>query len=85
MSLPIVDTPLATRPALPPSREAGWNPALEPALFRTAGDEALVARLRLPRALVVTTGQQPGLFTGPSYAVSKALSARALSLVLERA
>lgn len=84
MSLPIVDTPLAAGVPLPAPREASWNPALEPALFRTPGDEPLVARLRLPRALVVTTGQQPGLFTGPSYAVSKALSARALSLALQQ-
>lgn len=84
MSLPIVDTPLAASPTLPAERDARWNSALTPALFRSPGDDALVARLGLPRALVVTTGQQPGLFSGPSYAISKALSARALSLVLER-
>src|SRR3970282_743622 len=43
----------------------------------------ILARLREPGALVVTTGQQPGLFTGPSYSISKALSARALARILE--
>jgi bacillithiol biosynthesis cysteine-adding enzyme BshC len=84
MSFPIADTPLAGRVAVPPLRRETWNPALEPALIRAPGDAALRARLRLPGALLVTTGQQPGLFTGPSYAVTKALSARALSAALER-
>ncbi|HEX9165101.1 MAG TPA: bacillithiol biosynthesis cysteine-adding enzyme BshC, partial [Gemmatimonadales bacterium] len=44
--------------------------------------EAL-SRLRRPDALVVTTGQQPGLFTGPLYSVFKALSAAALARQLE--
>ena len=84
MSIPIVDTPLPAAVSLPPLREAAWNPALEPALFRSPGDEPVLERLRRPGALVVTTGQQPGLFTGPSYSVTKALSARALALSLER-
>src|SRR6185295_4937060 len=68
----------------PDLRDGGWNEALTPALIQAPGLDAILARLRKPGALVVTTGQQPGLFTGPAYAVSKALSARALALVLER-
>ena len=41
-------------------------------------------RLRQPGALAVTSGQQPGLFTGPLYTVHKALSTAALARVLER-
>lgn len=41
-------------------------------------------RLAAGDVLVVTTGQQPGLFTGPLYTVHKALSALALAARLER-
>jgi bacillithiol biosynthesis cysteine-adding enzyme BshC len=45
----------------------------------------VVAKLALPGALAVTTGQQPGLFGGPLYTVHKAMSAAALARELEAA
>ena len=42
-------------------------------------------RLAAGAVLAVTTGQQPGLFTGPLFTVYKALSALALARRLERA
>jgi bacillithiol biosynthesis cysteine-adding enzyme BshC len=78
----IVDTPLVERPAVPAVRADRWNPALAGALL--AGADQAVTRLSEPEALVVTTGQQPGLFTGPLYTVHKALSARGMALALER-
>lgn len=87
MTLPfrIVPTPIATASAAAttiPRREAPRRVA-----------ETLVAttlpgpgrdRLAAGEVLVVTTGQQPGLFTGPLYTVYKALSAMALAARLER-
>ena len=84
MSFSLLDTPLAERPALPAPRDAAWNRALDDAIVSAPGTEAARARLALPGALVVTTGQQTGLFTGPAYTVTKALSARALALTLEQ-
>lgn len=53
------------------------------AFLRTPGTEPLVSRIQNPDALVVSTGQQPGLFTGPLYTIYKALSAAALARHLE--
>lgn len=60
-----------------------WWSRLEPA-FAAEG----IARQRLQRVaaaggIVVTTGQQPGLFGGPLYTLSKALSALTLADAIE--
>lgn len=86
MSLRFVATPLE-HPLETPEPRAGAAPAainaLAPAFLPSATREAQLARLRTPGALVVTTGQQPGLFTGPLYTIHKALSAAALASLLE--
>ena len=64
------------------SASADWLGSLQPAL--QASGEALA---RLTRAanggVVVTTGQQAGLFGGPLYTLSKAMSALALADTLQ--
>jgi bacillithiol biosynthesis cysteine-adding enzyme BshC len=84
VTLRIVTTPLDA-PLHPPSpRAGGIDPALTEAFVPTPTREAALARLLAPGALAVTSGQQPGLFTGPLYTVHKALSTAALARVLER-
>jgi bacillithiol biosynthesis cysteine-adding enzyme BshC len=78
----VVPHSLGAIPPLAP-RSASWNQALDAAIVRSAGCEAQLERLRQPGALVVTTGQQPGLFTGPLYTIHKALAAAALARRLE--
>lgn len=83
MSLRFVATPLE-HPLEPPTpRPGAMDAALDPAFVATSTREAQLERLHRPGALAVTTGQQPGLFTGPLYTVHKALSAVALARVLE--
>lgn len=83
MTLRIVTTPLDRLPEWPAARAGGFDPALLDAVVAVPGTEALVAKLRDPQVVVVTTGQQPGLFTGPLYTIHKALSAKALAELLE--
>jgi uncharacterized protein YllA (UPF0747 family) len=84
MSFRFVPTPLDSPLTLPPVRAGGLDPALAPAFVPSAAREEALARLLEPGALAVTSGQQPGLFTGPLYTVHKALSTAALARVLER-
>ena len=77
----IVTTPIAPL-VLPESRLAPRRVA--PDVVAAALPGAARDRLAAGEVLVVTTGQQPGLFTGPLYTVYKALSAIALARRLER-
>lgn len=83
MSLRIVSTPLGLPLHWPAARAGGFDPALRDALVPAPGLEPVLAKLARPDVLVITTGQQPGLFTGPLYTIHKALSARALAELLE--
>jgi uncharacterized protein YllA (UPF0747 family) len=62
-----------------------WASALAPALQAGGAAADRLARSASGKGVVVTTGQQPGLFGGPVYTWSKALSALTLADALERA
>lgn len=57
---------------------------LLPAFDATGAAAERLGRVRTGGGIMVTTGQQPGLFGGPIYTWSKALSALALADELER-
>ncbi len=84
MTLRIVTTPIDAPFAAPDPRKGGFDPNLLPAVITPPGRETLKKRLSEPGVLVVTTGQQPALFTGPLFTIHKALSAAALARLLER-
>ena len=84
MTLRIVPTSPAGFLEFPSLREGQFDPALADAIIPTPARDAALRKLSEPGALVVTTGQQPGLFTGPLYTIYKALSTAALARILER-
>ena len=63
----------------------GWHSALAPAFGATGAAAARLRRVADENGIVITTGQQPGLFGGPLYTWSKAISALAFADEVERA
>lgn len=61
-----------------------WLAAIRPAFGDSAAATARLERVAREGGVVVTTGQQPGLFGGPIYTWSKALSTLALADEIER-
>jgi bacillithiol biosynthesis cysteine-adding enzyme BshC len=66
-------------------RGAGWLSRLAPAFASNGPVPASLSRVAEQSGVVITTGQQPGLFGGPMLVLAKALTARALADALERA
>lgn len=65
------------------TKQRGWLNAIHPAFAATGAAAARLERVAGGRGVVVTTGQQPGLFGGPIYTWSKALTALALADEIE--
>jgi bacillithiol biosynthesis cysteine-adding enzyme BshC len=63
---------------------ARWLDALRPALAASGAAAERLERVAAGHGLVVTTGQQPGLFGGPGYTWLKAISTLAFADRLER-
>ena len=61
-----------------------WLEALRPALQLSGAAQERMGRVVAGNGIVVTTGQQPGLFGGPGYTWLKAISALGLADRLER-
>jgi len=70
------------------ARDGDWSRSwrcLSPAIQATGPARDRLERVIAANGVVVTTGQQPGLFGGPIYTLSKAVSAIALADALEAA
>ena len=67
------------------SVDRGWLNALAPAVAARSAAADRLERVAQGRGVLVTTGQQPGLFGGPIYTWAKAISALAFADALEAA
>lgn len=66
------------------SVEAGWLSRLSLAFGAAGAAKERLERVAAAGGVVVTTGQQPGLFGGPIYTWSKAIAALELANAIER-
>jgi bacillithiol biosynthesis cysteine-adding enzyme BshC len=71
----------AVRSAFPGAR---WLETLRPAIAASGAAAERLERVAAGHGVIVSTGQQPGLFGGPGYAWLKAISALAFADRLER-
>lgn len=83
MSFQLHPTPLVAPVPLPEPRAGGATRAVLEAMVPAPGTARLLEKAADPRALAVTTGQQPALLLGPAYTLHKALTAAALAAELE--
>ncbi len=67
-----------------PMMGLGWAETLREAMRPAGAAAARLARVSGGQGVVVTTGQQPGLFGGPMYTLVKALSALAMADRIEQ-
>ncbi|MBX9927512.1 MAG: bacillithiol biosynthesis cysteine-adding enzyme BshC [Gemmatimonadaceae bacterium] len=68
-----------TRAEATRSGARAWLESLRPAFDAKGAAKERLERVAIAGGVVVTTGQQPGLFGGPGYTILKALSALALA------
>ncbi len=80
--LNITTLPIDGEARVPPERPGGFNPDLLTGVLDVPTTPHLTDALLDPDVVLVTTGQQPGLFTGPLYTLYKALSAAGLARTL---
>ncbi len=66
-----------------PMMGLGWANTLREAMRPSGAAAARLARVSGGQGVVVTTGQQPGLYGGPMYTIVKALSALSLANRIE--
>ena len=64
--------------------DGGWLSAIAPAMSAGGAAAARLERVSRERGVVVTTGQQAGLFGGPLYTLAKALTALELADAIEK-
>ena len=67
------------------ARAGAWLDGLAPAFGAAGGGPSRLREVAAAGGVVVTTGQQPGLFGGPLYTLAKALSALELADELQSA